>query len=79
MLDLVQHGNGKRIARSCSSVLSCSRLISFLLVLLVCDPPTILLLLVAALALGLARALARARARIRARALALARARARQE
>ena len=45
MLDLVQHGNGKRIARSCSSVLSRSRLISFLLVLLVCVPPTILLLL----------------------------------
>ena len=45
MLDLVQHGNGKRIARSCSSVLSRSRLISFLLVLLVCVPPTILLLI----------------------------------
>ena len=45
VLDLVQHGNGKRIARSCSSVLSRSRLISFLLVLLVCVPPTILLLL----------------------------------
>ena len=45
VLDLVQHGNGKRIARSCSSVLSRSRLISFLLVLLACVPPTILLLL----------------------------------
>ena len=45
VLDLVQHGNGKRIARSCSSVLSRSRLISFLLVLLVCVPPAILLLL----------------------------------
>ena len=37
VLDLVQHGNGKRIARSCSSVLSRSRLISVLLVLLVCS------------------------------------------
>ena len=45
VLDLVQHGNGKRIARSCSSVLSRSCLTSFLLALLVCVPPTILLLL----------------------------------
>ena len=45
MLDLGQHGNGKRIARSRSSVLSRSRLISFLLVLLVCVPLAILLLL----------------------------------
>ena len=68
MLDLVQHGNGKRIARSGSYVLCRSRLISFLLVMLVCVPPTILLLLLVA-----------ALARVRARALALARARARQE
>ena len=45
MLDLGQHGNGKRIARSRSSVLNRSRLISFLLVLLVCVPLAILLLL----------------------------------
>ena len=32
VLGLVQHGNGKRIARSCSFVLSRSRLIPFLLV-----------------------------------------------
>ena len=33
MLDLVQHGNGKRNARLCSFVLSCCRLMSSILLL----------------------------------------------
>ena len=33
VLDLVQHGNGKRNARLCSFVLSCCRVISSMLVL----------------------------------------------